>query len=102
MSGGTVVVDQIDGFRPVICFETTNELHRRTIESVDILIVIAYRKERELAILILQRASRQGRNQLVLVLTDVLVFVYEYPAETRKKAFTLIVYLLRLQPIAVQ
>ena len=53
MAGGTIIIDQVGGLWSVIRLETTDELHRSTVEGVDVLIVVSYRKEGELAIFIL-------------------------------------------------
>ena len=95
---GAIVVDQVGGFWPVICFETADELHRSTVEGVDVLIVVAYCEEGELAILIFQSPSGKCRYQLVLIRANVLVFIYQEPAETREEPFPLIVCFLRSSP----
>ena len=97
---GSVVVDQVGGLWPVICFETTDELHRSTVEGVDVLIVVAYCEEGEFAILILQGPSSKCRYQLVLICANVLVFIYQDPAETREEPFSLIVGFFWLQTLA--
>ena len=58
--GGSVVVDQVGGLWPVIRLETTDELHRSTVEGVDVLVVVAYCEEGELTILILSGSVRPG------------------------------------------
>ena len=86
----------------VIGFESTDELHRSSVEGVDVLIVVAYREEGELAILIFKRPTGKGRYQRVLICGDVLVFIHQDPAESRKKSLPPLVRFLRLQSLAPQ
>ena len=50
MAGGAVVVGEEAGSRPVVRLETTDELHRRAVEGVDILVVITDGEETELVL----------------------------------------------------
>ena len=81
--GRTVVVSEVDGPGTVVLLEPADEFHGGAIERVDVLIVVPYREERELACIVIASASRKGGNQFVLVCAYVLVLVHQNPAKTR-------------------
>ena len=56
VTGGAVVVGEVDRPRPVIRLETADELYRRAIEGINVLIVVADREQGELGVFFLQRA----------------------------------------------
>ena len=97
---GTVVVDQEGGLRPVVRLEAADELHRGAVEGVGVLVIVSYRKEGELAVLLLQGSSGQCRYQLVLVRVDVLVLVHKDPAKAGEEPLALLVGFFRRQPLA--
>ena len=102
VSGGTVVRGQEGGLRPVVRFESPDELHRGAVERIDVLVVVAHREDRELAIPVLQGPAGQRRDQLVLVRVDVLVLVHQDPAKAREEPLALLVRFLRDQTLPAQ
>ena len=102
MAGGAIVVDEERGLRSIVRLEAADELHRSAVEGVDVLVVVTYREESELAILLVQGSSREGRNQFVLFRVDVLILVHQDPAEAGEKAFAPLVGLLLREVFAAQ
>ena len=102
MGRRTVVGGQVDGLRPVVGLEAPDELHRRSVESVDVLVVVADGEQGELARVVFQRAAGQRRYQLVLLPADILVLVDQNPPEAREQALAALVRLLRRQLLAAE
>ena len=88
---GPVVTNEIAGLRPVVLLEAADELDRCAVEGVDVLVVVAYREQRELAGLVLKCAPGQGRDKFVLVGADVLILVHEDPAKACQQTLPLLV-----------
>ena len=95
-----VIGGQVRRLRAVVGLETPDELNRRAVEGIDVLIVVAHSEQGELARIVLQRPAGQGRDQVVLLGTDILVLVDKNPAETREQAIAAFVRLFLHQPLA--
>ena len=102
MGRGAVIVRQESRSGPIVRLETLDKLDRRPVESVDVLVVVTHGKQAEFVVLVGQGAAGQGRDQLVLLRADVLVFVHEYPAETGQQPRPLLIGVVRRQPGAPQ
>ena len=90
------------GFRSVVGLETPDELHRRAVEGIDVLIVVAHREQGEPACIVFQRPAGESRNQLVLLQTDILILVHEDPPEAREQTLAALVRFFRRQLLAAE
>jgi hypothetical protein len=79
IAGGPVVFDQMAGLGAVIRLEAPDELDRRARESIDVLIIIPDSEEAETSILVFNRAPGDGRDELIFLVTDVLVLIDQNP-----------------------
>lgn len=66
------------------------------------MIIVTDGEERQFSILFLEGSSSESRDQLVLILAYVLIFIYQYPSESREKAVSLIVRFLLFKTLTVQ
>ena len=80
VGGRAVVLDQVDRARGIVRLEAPDERDRRPLEGVDVLVVVADRKQAEAAVLVFGGPPCDGGDQLVLVRSDVLVLVHQDPA----------------------
>ena len=69
---------------------------------MDILVVVAHGEQAQPVILLGQGPARQGGNQVVLVRSNVLVLVHQYPAETRQQSRPVLVGLAGRQALTSQ
>jgi molybdopterin molybdotransferase len=95
--GGVSAGDREGRLRLVIGLEPADELDRRAVEGIDVLVIVTHRKEIELALRVVQRPARDCRDELVLVSGDILVFVDEDPAKAGEQALALFVGFLKRQ-----
>ena len=102
MRGGSVIVGEIGRFGSVIRLEPADELHRGAVEGVNVLVVVTNGEQGELAGVLPERSPGERRYQVILVRTDVLVFIHQDPAEPSQKPLPPFVRLLRRQTLAAQ
>ncbi len=80
---GTVIFHQVMHLGLVIVFKLANKTDISATKLVDILVVITYRQDAQLTVIILG-APGDGRNQLVLLGINILVFIDQDKAVTRQ------------------
>ena len=97
-----VVVGQIGRPGPVVGLKPADELRRRAVEGVDVLVVVAHREETEFVVGFRPGSASQGGNHFVLLGSDVLVLVDQYPAETGQQPFPMLVRFLGRQALSPQ
>ena len=59
MGSGAIVVRQVCGLCSIIRLEAVDKLGRRSVEGIDVLIVVAHREEAELVVLITEGSAGQ-------------------------------------------
>ena len=98
----TVVLDQIFRLRLVVFLKCANEIHRGTIEGVDILVIIAHGKQAKAQIRVIQRSAGHSGDEPVGIRSDILVLVDKDPAITLDQGFTLDLGLVFTQALSLQ
>ena len=95
VAGGAVVLRHVGRVGLVVLLEAPDVLGGGAAERVYVLVVVPHGEDIEL-VLLPAVLPREGRNQLVLGLLDVLVFVDQHPAEPAQQPVPELVALLHL------
>lgn len=77
---GTIIVGEENGFRRIVFFKLSNVSNRGARECVNILFVIAHRKQADALIGIVDTPPSDRRNERIFFRTYVLAFVHQYLA----------------------
>ena len=99
---GAIVLHQVSGLCPVLGLEPVDVLGGRSAEGVDVLVVVAHGQDAQFLVGFIPGAAGQRRDQVVLLLLNVLVLVHQDPPESGHDAVPLLVGLRTVGALALQ